>query len=581
LRSFAKSTSSSNSSAGKEASKHGGGTVILQLRNVDKQFEDGETLFKDVALGAFHGAKIGVVGVNGSGKSSLLKILAGVDTEFFGERTVRAGTRVGYLSQEPELDEEKTVEENVLDGIADKLELLAQHAAAAADPARAKDAAALKAQIDQLGAWGLDKRIYRAMTALRCPPPDSPVTNLSGGERRRVALCKLLVSQPDILLLDEPTNHLDAASVAWLQRFLDAYRGTVIAITHDRYFLDGVAGWILEVDRGRMIPFQGNYSQWLVAKQKRLESEKRKEAVQQRMLEKELAWINAPAKARQTKSRARIAAYEERLAESKRKPYESGTIVIPPGRRLGGIVLQVNNLAKTFGDKTLFQNLSFELKAGQVLGIVGPNGAGKTSLLRILTGEEEADEGTVRVGETVDIGFVTQSRDSLDNDNSVYEEIADGQHELDLGSERVNMRAFVAAFNFRGDGQQKLVGSLSGGERNRVHLAKMIKSAPNVLLLDEPTNDLDVEVLRNLESSLESFSGSAVIVSHDRFFLDRICTHVLMLGGGTSEPRMFEGTWAEFEQRLAKERGKSVGDDDVDEETIKKMKPAALRRLGL
>jgi ATP-binding cassette ChvD family protein len=576
------SGSSSGSSSASNSAKHGSGSVILSLRGVDKSFEDGELLFKDVQLGAFDGAKIGVVGVNGSGKSCLLKIIAGVDDEFFGERVVKPGIRIGYLSQEPQLDDDKTVEQNVLDGIADKLAVLAEHARALADPARAKDAAALKAQIDATQAWGLDKRIYRAMAALRCPPPDNAVTNLSGGEKRRVALCKLLVSQPDVLLLDEPTNHLDAASVAWLQRYLDAYRGTVIAITHDRYFLDGVAGWILEVDRGRMIPFQGNYSAWLVAKQRRLESEKRKDSVQQRMLERELAWINAPAKARQTKSRARIAAYEERLSESKRKPYESGTITIPPGRRLGGVVLRVDGLSKSHGDKKLFENLSFELKAGQVLGVVGPNGCGKTSLLRILTGEDEPDSGSVKIGETVDLGFVTQSRDSLDEDNSVYDEIAEGNHELDVGSERVNMRAFVAAFNFKGDAQQKSVGSLSGGERNRVHLAKMIKSAPNMLLLDEPTNDLDVEVLRNLESSLESFSGSAVIVSHDRFFIDRVCTHILLLGDNNSKPRMFEGTWAELEEQLAKERGKKVGaDDDVDDDTVRKLKPSTLRSLGL
>jgi len=521
-------------------------------------------VLKDISLSFFPGAKIGVLGMNGAGKSSLLKIMAGLDDGFTGEARLTSSFTVGYLPQEPELNTAKTVHENVMDGVGEIASLLEDYdqvLAAWSDPdADFEKLGSLQAEIegkiDAAGAWDLQRMVEIAMDALRLPPGDSSVQNLSGGETRRVALCKLLLSKPDLLLLDEPTNHLDAESVAWLERFLNDYVGTVVAITHDRYFLDNVAEWILELDRGRGIPFQGNYSSWLEQKEKRLSDEKNRDAARQRTLARELEWVRMAPKARQAKGKARLAAYDKLLAESKSsdRSQRELQINIPVDQRLGDHVIEVDGLSKSFGEKLLIENLSFSLPKAGIVGIVGANGAGKSTLFKLLTGTEPADSGTIRIGPTVDLGYVDQSRESLDPSKSVFEEITGDVENLIIGGREVNGRAYTASFNFRGSDQQKLVGDLSGGERNRVHLAKVLKSGANVLLLDEPTNDLDVDTLRALEGGLEDFAGCAVVISHDRWFLDRIATHVLAFEGN-SVVRWFEGNFSEYENFLRKEFG--------------------------
>ena len=521
-------------------------------------------VLKDISLSFFPGAKIGVLGMNGAGKSSLLKIMAGLDDGFTGEARLTPSFTVGYLPQEPKLNTEKTVHENVMDGVGEVASLLEDYdqvLAAWSDPdADFEKLGSLQAEIEgkieAAGAWDLQRMVEIAMDALRLPPGDSSVENLSGGETRRVALCKLLLSKPDLLLLDEPTNHLDAESVAWLERFLSDYVGTVVAITHDRYFLDNVAEWILELDRGRGIPYQGNYSSWLEQKEKRLSDEKNKDAARQRTLARELEWVRMAPKARQAKGKARLAAYDKLLAEAKSsdRSQRELQINIPVDQRLGDLVIEVDGLSKGFGEKLLIEDLSFSLPKAGIVGIVGANGAGKSTLFNLLTGTEPVDSGKITIGPTVDLGYVDQSRESLDPSRSVYEEITGGVDNLIIGGKEVNGRAYTASFNFRGSDQQKLVGDLSGGERNRVHLAKVLKSGANVLLLDEPTNDLDVDTLRALEGGLEDFAGCAVVISHDRWFLDRIATHVLAFEGN-SAVRWFEGNFSEYEAFLRKEFG--------------------------
>ena len=521
-------------------------------------------VLKDISLSFFPGAKIGVLGMNGAGKSSLLKIMAGLDDGFTGEARLTPSFTVGYLPQEPKLNTEKTVYENVMDGVgkvASLLEDYDQVLEAWSDPdADFEKLGSLQAEIEgkieAAGAWDLQRMVEIAMDALRLPAGDSSVENLSGGETRRVALCKLLLSKPDLLLLDEPTNHLDAESVAWLERFLNEYAGTVVAITHDRYFLDNVAEWILELDRGRGIPYQGNYSSWLEQKEKRLSEEKNKDAARQRTLARELEWVRMAPKARQAKGKARLAAYDKLLAEAKSsdRSQRELQINIPVDQRLGDLVIEVDGLSKGFGEKLLIEDLSFSLPKAGIVGIVGANGAGKSTLFNLLTGTEPVDSGKITIGPTVDLGYVDQSRESLDPSRSVYEEITGGVDNLIIGGKEVNGRAYTASFNFRGSDQQKLVGDLSGGERNRVHLAKVLKSGANVLLLDEPTNDLDVDTLRALEGGLEDFAGCAVVISHDRWFLDRIATHVLAFEGN-SAVRWFEGNFSEYEAFLRKEFG--------------------------
>ena len=521
-------------------------------------------VLKDISLSFFPGAKIGVLGMNGAGKSSLLKIMAGLDDGFTGEARLTPSFTVGYLPQEPKLNTEKTVYENVMDGVGEVASLLEDYdqvLEAWSDPdADFEKLGSLQAEIEgkieAAGAWDLQRMVEIAMDALRLPPGDSSVENLSGGETRRVALCKLLLSKPDLLLLDEPTNHLDAESVAWLERFLNDYVGTVVAITHDRYFLDNVAEWILELDRGRGIPYQGNYSSWLEQKEKRLSDEKNKDAARQRTLARELEWVRMAPKARQAKGKARLAAYDKLLAEAKSsdRSQRELQINIPVDQRLGDLVIEVDGLSKGFGEKLLIEDLSFSLPKAGIVGIVGANGAGKSTLFNLLTGTEPVDSGKITIGPTVDLGYVDQSRESLDPSKSVYEEITGGVDNLIIGGKEVNGRAYTASFNFRGSDQQKLVGDLSGGERNRVHLAKVLKSGANVLLLDEPTNDLDVDTLRALEGGLEDFAGCAVVISHDRWFLDRIATHVLAFEGN-SAVRWFEGNFSEYEAFLRKEFG--------------------------
>ena len=521
-------------------------------------------VLKDISLSFFPGAKIGVLGMNGAGKSSLLKIMAGLDDGFTGEARLTPSFTVGYLPQEPKLNTEKTVHENVMDGVGEVASLLEDYdqvLAAWSDPdADFEKLGSLQAEIEgkieAAGAWDLQRMVEIAMDALRLPAGDSSVENLSGGETRRVALCKLLLSKPDLLLLDEPTNHLDAESVAWLERFLNEYAGTVVAITHDRYFLDNVAEWILELDRGRGIPYQGNYSSWLEQKEKRLSEEKNKDAARQRTLARELEWVRMAPKARQAKGKARLAAYDKLLAEAKSsdRSQRELQINIPVDQRLGDLVIEVDGLSKGFGEKLLIEDLSFSLPKAGIVGIVGANGAGKSTLFNLLTGTEPVDSGKITIGPTVDLGYVDQSRESLDPSRSVYEEITGGVDNLIIGGKEVNGRAYTASFNFRGSDQQKLVGDLSGGERNRVHLAKVLKSGANVLLLDEPTNDLDVDTLRALEGGLEDFAGCAVVISHDRWFLDRIATHVLAFEGN-SAVRWFEGNFSEYEAFLRKEFG--------------------------
>ena len=537
---------------------------IFTMHKCSRFYPPDREVLKDISLSFFPGAKIGVLGMNGAGKSSLLKIMAGLDDGFTGEARLTPSFTVGYLPQEPKLNTEKTVHENVMDGVGEVASLLEDYdqvLAAWSDPdADFEKLGSLQAEIEgkieAAGAWDLQRMVEIAMDALRLPPGESSVQNLSGGETRRVALCKLLLSKPDLLLLDEPTNHLDAESVAWLERFLSDYVGTVVAITHDRYFLDNVAEWILELDRGRGIPYQGNYSSWLEQKEKRLSDEKNKDAARQRTLARELDWVRMAPKARQAKGKARLAAYDKLLAESKSsdRSQRELQINIPVDQRLGDLVIEVDGLSKGFGEKLLIEDLSFSLPKAGIVGIVGANGAGKSTLFKLLTGTEPVDSGKITIGPTVDLGYVDQSRESLDPSRSVYEEITGGVDNLIIGGKEVNGRAYTASFNFRGSDQQKLVGDLSGGERNRVHLAKVLKSGANVLLLDEPTNDLDVDTLRALEGGLEDFAGCAVVISHDRWFLDRIATHVLAFEGN-SVVRWFEGNFSEYEVFLRKEFG--------------------------
>jgi energy-dependent translational throttle protein EttA len=529
---------------------------IYVMKGLSKTYPGGREVLKDIWLSFLPGAKIGVLGLNGAGKSTLLRIMAGLDQDFTGEAWSAEGAKVGYLAQEPELDPAKDVAANVREGLGEIKALLDRFEAVSArfaeelseDDMNAliAEQGELQEKIDAVNGWELDRTIDIAMDALRCPPGDADVTKLSGGERRRVALCRLLLQKPDLLLLDEPTNHLDAESVAWLQRFLADYPGTVVTVTHDRYFLDEVAGWILELDRGRGMPYEGNYSGWLEQKQKRLEQEGKQEAAHQRTLQRELEWVRQSPRARQAKSKARVSAYESLVAASREKAPETAQIVLPPGPRLGDLVIEAEQVAKAYGERLLVEDLSFRLPPGGIVGIIGPNGAGKTTLFRMIIGQEKADHGSFRVGETVKLGYVDQSRDTLAAEKTVWQEISGGNEEIDLGRRKMPSRAYCSLFNFRGSDQQKKVGQLSGGERNRVHLAKMLKAGANVILLDEPTNDLDVDTLRALEEALIEFPGCAVIITHDRWFLDRIATHILAFEGD-SRAVWFEGNYADYE----------------------------------
>jgi ATP-binding cassette ChvD family protein len=527
-------------------------------------------VFENIRLSFLPGVKIGVVGVNGSGKSTILRIMAGLDKDFTGEAWAAEGVRVGYLPQEPELDPALDVRGNVMEGVKAKQALLdrynevAMKVAEDYSDALMEEMTALQDQIDAQNLWDLDAQVDVAMEALRCPPDDASVDTLSGGERRRVALCRLLLEAPDLLLLDEPTNHLDAETIAWLQKHLIEYKGTILIVTHDRYFLDEITGWILELDRGRGIPYEGNYSSWLEQKAKRLEQEAREDKARQRTLARELEWIRQGAKARQAKQKARINAYNELAAQSEREKITRAQIIIPNGPRLGGNVVDVEHVTKAYGDRVLIDDLTFSLPPGGIVGVIGPNGAGKTTLFRMLTGQEEPDSGTITWGETVQLSYVDQSRDSLDPQKTVWEEISDGLDVIRLGDAEVNSRAYCGAFNFKGGDQQKKVGLLSGGERNRVHLAKLLKTGGNVLLLDEPTNDLDVETLRALEDALVDFAGCAVVISHDRFFLDRICTHILAFEG-EGHVEWFEGNFEDYEA----DKIRRLGPDAVEPKRIK------------
>ena len=539
---------------------------VFVMQNLTKVFPGGKELFKGITLSFLPGAKIGVLGVNGAGKSTLLKIMAGVDKEFNGEAWAAEGVKVGYLEQEPKLDPTKNVMENIMDGLGETRDLLKEFEEVSmkfAEPmsdeemnALIERQAELQERIDACNGWDLERTIEIAMDALRCPPSDADVTKLSGGEKRRVALCRLLLQQPDMLLLDEPTNHLDAESVAWLERHLKDYKGTVVMVTHDRYFLDNVTGWILELDRGQGIPYEGNYSSWLEQKQKRLEQEAREETARQKVLANELEWIQKNPKARQAKSKARINAYDELLAQSTKDKITTANIHIPMTERLGDLVIEAKNITKGYGDRVLIDDLSFKIPKGAIVGIIGPNGAGKTTLFRMITGQEQPDSGEIRLGDTVDLGYVDQSRDELSVDKNVWEEISDGLDMIKLGKGEVPSRAYVGQFNFKGSDQQKKVGQLSGGERNRVHLAKMLKKGANVILLDEPTNDLDVDTLRSLEEGIMQYPGCVLVTSHDRWFLDRLATHILAYED-EGHVEWFEGNFEEYE----KDKVRRLGED--------------------
>jgi energy-dependent translational throttle protein EttA len=521
---------------------------IFTTHRLSRRYPPDREVLTDISLSFLPGAKIGVLGYNGAGKSTLLRIMAGLDTDFDGHAQLAPGASVGLLEQEPQLDPQRDVRGNIEEAVADVRALLDRFNELSMNYSdeTADELGAVQERIDAVDGWNLDTTLEIAMDALRCPPPDADVSTLSGGERRRVALCRLLLRQPDLLLLDEPTNHLDAESVGWLERHLHEYAGTVVAVTHDRYFLDNVAGWILELDRGRGIPYQGNYSGWLEQKRARLEHQERQEVARRRTIERELEWVRLNASARRNKPKARLNAYESLLAQEGEAKLESVQIHIPAGPRLGDVVVEGDGLRKAYGDRVLFEDLSFNLPRGAIVGVIGPNGAGKTTLLRMITGQEQPDSGTLRLGETVELAYVDQSRDALDGARTVWQEISDGQDQLKLGEHWINSRAYVAGFNFKGTDQQKKVEKLSGGERNRLHLAKLLKEGGNLLLLDEPTNDLDVDTLRALEEALLSFAGCAVVVSHDRWFLDRIATHVLAFEGD-SQVRWFEGNFEAYE----------------------------------
>jgi ATP-binding cassette ChvD family protein len=525
-----------------------GPEFVYVMKGLSKTYPGGKQVLKDIWLSFYPGAKIGIVGVNGAGKSTLMKIMAGLDNDFTGEAWAAKGVRMGYLPQEPQLDASKDVRGNIMEGVASKQALIDRYNEIAANYSdeTADEMARLQDEIEAKGLWDLDSKVDQAMDALRCPDGDAEVAKLSGGERRRVALCKLLLDAPDILLLDEPTNHLDAESVEWLEKTLREYKGCIILVTHDRYFLDNVTGWILELDRGKGIPHEGNYTSFLVVQEKRLRQEGAEEAAQERAIAAEREWIEKSPKARQAKSKARVNAYEELVAKSNEQRSVTNQIIIPIAERLGSVVIEAEGLAKGYGDRLLYENVNFTLPAGGIVGVIGPNGAGKTTLFRMLTGQETPDAGALRIGPTVQLGYVDQSRDALDPKKNVWEEISGGLDVLELGKRTMNSRAYVGAFNFKGGDQQKKVGQLSGGERNRVHLAKMLKSGANLLLLDEPTNDLDVDTLRALESALEEFAGCAMIISHDRWFLDRIATHMLAFEGD-SHVEWFEGNYQDYE----------------------------------
>ncbi len=543
---------------------------VYYMDGVSKTYPGGKPVFQNIRLFFYPGAKIGVIGNNGAGKSTLLKIMAGIDKDYTGEAWADKGTRVGYLPQEPQLDETKTVRENVMEGVAPKKALLDRFNEVAMEVAETytdelmEEMTALQDQIDAQNLWDLDSQIDVALEALRCPPDDADVANLSGGEKRRVALCKLLLEAPDMLLLDEPTNHLDAETIAWLQKHLQDYKGAVLLITHDRYFLDNITGWILELDRGKGIPWEGNYSSWMEQKAKRLEQEDREDKGKQRTMARELEWVRQSPKARQAKSKARLNAYNDMLEESEREKIGKAQIIIPNGPRLGEKVIEVDDIRKSYGDKLLIDGLSFSLPPGGIVGVIGPNGAGKTTLFRMMTGQEQPDEGSVTFGDTVDLAYVDQSRDALDPNKTVWEEISGGNDLIQLGKAEINSRAYVGAFNFKGGDQQKKMNMLSGGERNRVHMAKLLKEGGNVILLDEPTNDLDVDTLRALEDALLNFAGCAVVISHDRWFLDRICTHILAFEGD-SHVEWFEGNFEDYEA----DKIRRLGADSVEPKRIK------------
>ena len=542
---------------------------VYHMQGVSKTYPGGKKCFENIHLSFLPGVKIGVVGVNGAGKSTLMKIMAGLDKDFSGEAWSAEGAKVGYLPQEPELDLTKNVRENVMLGVAPKKEILDRYNDLAMNYSddTAEEMATLQDKIDAENLWDLDSQIDVSMEALRCPPDDADVSTLSGGEKRRVALCKLLLEAPEMLLLDEPTNHLDAETIAWLQQHLIDYQGTILIVTHDRYFLDDITGWILELDRGRGIPYEGNYSSWLEQKAKRLEQESREDKTRQKTLERELEWMRQGQKARQAKQKARINAYNDLASQSEREKISKAQIVIPNGPRLGGKVIEVENLNKAMGDKLLIENLSFNLPPGGIVGVIGPNGAGKSTLFKVLTGQESKDSGSVTYGDTVQLSYVDQSRDDLKDGETVWEAISGGAEIIELGDAQVNSRAYCSSFNFKGGDQQKKVSLLSGGERNRVHMARLLKSGGNVLLLDEPTNDLDVETLRALEDALVDFAGCAVVISHDRFFLDRICTHILAFEGD-AQVEWFEGNFEDYEE----DKKRRLGPDALEPKRIKHKK---------